>query len=462
MLRPATVPTIASLSALPLELLYQITSTFSVHELASLALVNRALFAKLGTSSPLLNGSVSKSSELIKSKTRLLSLLSRDPTLYPYLIACPACAVFHSPFPTEWWTRSAGDQISLRACEAVLHASRRPDSGGEGDYWEGMEVMAPYLPLQCHFNMLAGVMRAARCGWSQHGWEAGTVLNSVDEMTLDGEAEGDGKGWRVHRYHEFKVTNGHLLMKTERLFWLPRGSTSRPIEGDRKEEHETNEDTDTDGTKEENSATKEKNMEEKKDETTTIRNALKKLKEAMNNKGQWGMRYCCQHVWWEEYLAVFDDPEAIWWQKGQGDRSISVCDRCKKPHAGEVERVQPCESCYTDHSVGFVEIPDDQRWAGVFTTWKDLGSCESLDSPEWQSHLRGGAFSDRKNCNPPIPDIYLAWEGLAEDKETETRSAKGEKQDENGEKDVRVSYKPLIRSTRLKRLRGRQTCNLVG
>lgn len=49
--------------------------------------------------------------------------------------------------------------------------------------------------------------------------------------------------------------------------------------------------------------------------------------------------------------------------------------------------VNSCRKCYTDVSLCLVDDLGRGRKVCVLTSWKDLGTGEGLDSPQWQSHL---------------------------------------------------------------------------
>jgi len=450
---------VASLPILPTELLHQITAPLQPHERAALALANRTLLAKLGLSSLHPPGDNDNDdpeaiSKAKSTKFKLLALLARDPAMYPHLVPCPACVVFHPPFlPGNFLGghdrggrgrgRRSGIRtrdervIYMRACEGVVRggdggeesgSDLDDDEGGEeeegeeADSNESHALLSPYLPAQCHFNMVAGVMRSWRCGWASDergglkaAWmDSGEkmhmdVCETSDVRDMDGGVEGlelvtvSGGKWRIHRYHEFAVRDGRLLVKTERLLgWFP---SSRRSGGDNKAEV---------------------------DNTEVIRYALHKLKSSFEGNQAWSMRDCCRHDTWERYFALWDDPELSWWQTGSGGHESNLCRRrrCVKVHVGdgEIGRVTACMRCYTDHSAGFVKAPGDQGgWVAVLTTWKDLGTGESLDSLEWQSHL---AYEESHGGHGLVrdlgaPDVFWAWGGLEAEKRAELQRSRG-------------------------------------
>ncbi len=73
--------------------------------------------------------------------------------------------------------------------------------------------------------------------------------------------------------------------------------------------------------------------------------------------------------------------------------------------------VRACEYCYTDPSLGFVDLPDNRGRVCVMTTWKDLGDGQKLDNREWQSHLDAAdsTWTKVRKWNTE-PWIYQAFE----------------------------------------------------
>ncbi|KAK0648510.1 hypothetical protein B0T16DRAFT_408326 [Cercophora newfieldiana] len=177
----------------------------------------------------------------------------------------------------------------------------------------------------------------------------------------------------------------------------------------------------------------------------------------------WQMDACCRHDHWERYFALWEDGEAKWWRTGTGGHEEDLCRRsaCGKLHVGdgEIGRVTACMRCYTDHGAGFVKMPGGNAgWVCVLTTWKDLGTGESVDSLEWQSHLRtqqssNGGESRIRNLSEP--DVFWAWEGLESEKRAELQQARGMPFTPEEEVDTSVNpQSPIVHTTvvRMKRL----------
>ncbi|KAK5657425.1 hypothetical protein OQA88_2997 [Cercophora sp. LCS_1] len=355
-----------SLTTLPTELLLTITTNFHPEETASLALTCHTLLHKLGATSFSLQS---------PQKYNLLRLASKD-GIYPHLIVCPLCHVFHTPFPLDWWRRAVGDQISMRLCETSWHSNK-------SESWDTIEIISPELPPQTHFNMVAAVMRCHRFGWPGFGPE---VLNSGDRVEIG--------GWRIHRYHDFGIRGGHLLLKAERLVWLKEGEN--------------------------------------------LAEAVEILSKAVAEKKGWKFEAFCGHLMWARDVGVLKGGCVAGWEGGimEGE-----CGECNRDHGKEIGRVKTCGKCYTDYAVAFVDMPDGKGKVCVLTTWKDLGSGERLESPEWRSHLRVKPPPPSAARQGSPPSVYLAWDSFA----VVAKEGKAGT-------DMSPGYDPLIRPQRLETL----------
>lgn len=61
-------------------------------------------------------------------------------------------------------------------------------------------------------------------------------------------------------------------------------------------------------------------------------------------------------------------------------RRLRTDSRFYRNHRGPVRR---CTGCYTDYAIGITDLTQAETYQRMFvvTTWKDLGSGESLDDP---------------------------------------------------------------------------------
>jgi hypothetical protein len=185
---------------------------------------------------------------------------------------------------------------------------------------------------------------------------------------------------KIGRYEDFRIVNGHLLRKTEMLLLL---------------------------------------------------HSAKQLSDAVGEmvaeiQGDLWTAAACGHVAWKHLYT-----EVLGWTPPSRPESArrktclwtheKSCSKCEistetqasldykrkflpmKPCEGDITRreddslstteaiaavgvVFSCEKCYTDISLCFVDDLGPGGRVCVLSSWKDLGTGEGLDSPQWQSH----------------------------------------------------------------------------
>lgn len=194
------------MDSLPTEMMLDIASYLPPETQAALALSNRKALQKLGSASLNLSG---------QSKHRQLLLLAKD-GLYPDDIPCPFCLRFHSShdisnpwgnqYPKE--RRLTGPRDCQGYFEGVMMSSIGPAPGMSA--LATKEATSSFLGPHVHFNTVAALMRSHRLGLTNE-------MSSTRETTLAGIS-------KICRYEDFRIVNGHLLLKTEMLLLLPRST----------------------------------------------------------------------------------------------------------------------------------------------------------------------------------------------------------------------------------------------
>lgn len=360
------------LDTIPVEIFLHMAIFLLPAERACLAMASHYMFDKLGRESLRLD---------VKAQYAFFQHLYKDGMFLPDVL-CPLCRVFHSPFRAPLWHADARDDI------------RWPE-GREGTApWGNSHAAMPYLPPHINFNMVAAVMKC-----HQHSSEA--ILPADLDSSI---AIYDG-GWRIHVYNQFRIHKNRLLLKTERLLLLRQVGLSI--------------------------------ME-------SISQIFLLMREYPVDLSQ-----ACRHIDWpSSYPVVFNSVRAVrrHFAHGAGGQICSwdgplPCFECTRDNIREYLTldnflVTACVRCYTDHSLGFVILPNDLGTVCVMTTWKDLGDGQRVTEHRWQSH----GFAPEV-CFPEFqysrkshrPRVYRAFEGM---------------------RGIRYSrYRPTVSRTRIEELR---------
>ncbi|KAK3942934.1 hypothetical protein QBC46DRAFT_424063 [Diplogelasinospora grovesii] len=331
----------STLEIIPLEIVQEIAEYLLPEAKAALALASRTMLYRFGTEALKLG---------LPSRYNLLLLLSKD-GIWLQDILCPFCYVFHAPFPIPAWP--SGPHTNTRACQTEKADGKRKP-------WE-QAISSPWLPAHVTFNTVAAVMRCHRHNSTAYMPE---TLASSDKFEI-----GDCK---VHCYHDFRIVNGHLLLKTEKLVLPCKG----------------------------------------KAKTTNAFSQVQAILQIPQNEA-WKLNEGCVHINFilGGHVVLNNQPEfdinAI--QHTCASSHAMPCFKCS--WVGK-RCVFYCWSCYTDYSLGFVDLPGNGGRVCVLTTWKDLGSGECIKNREWQSHCcKGWSFRHFPDgCSPCVPEVYMAFE----------------------------------------------------
>lgn len=330
------------LETLPSELFFHMAAHLNPTDRAALALGSRTMLHLLGREVLTLQGN---------ERFSLLCRLERD-GVNKADILCLGCHVFHPP-------------------RLSLSTSRYLDCTQTHDVrtWASFN-----LPAQFHFNFLAAVMRSHR-----HGWTAYTTDTLASSYRLFEQSSPVYKSLPVYTKHDTslypqfdsyticKIIHGHLIVKTE--------TSMMPC----------------------------KDFEGLVD-TLCIPKLLEFLQES------WLRKCCCAHITWTDYYDyVFDEKAAsrqglqklyrrIWPIPHTRSRRLSFGD--------DSSRVHSCMRCYTDFTFCITDLLLNNTFRRVFilTTWKDLGSANSLDDPTWRTHI----FDPKIQPSPVIRSAYNA------------------------------------------------------
>ncbi|KAK3313164.1 hypothetical protein B0H66DRAFT_387481 [Apodospora peruviana] len=340
-----------SLETIPLEIVLQVAKFLSRIERASLALVSRGMLIRLGTDVFKLDS---------RAQYAFLHLLHRDGMFLPDVL-CPVCRVFHSPFPIH--------DLTSKSCYRSMRACQTQQSWERGD--------TPYLPVQVTFNTVAAVLSCSR-----HNM---TRLFAPETLASSHKVEEDL--FKIHTYYNFRVVCGHLIIKTEKLI-LPAKHADDILDA--------------------------------------VRHASKVFEEH-----PWDVGKCCRHVTWasqypiplkslpaENHEGVDDLLESKHREHHHcaWNHSLPCTLDCGLSNQNKNNfLVEACDLCFTDYSLGFVDLPDTRGRACVLTSWKDLGRGQIPADEEWQSHLwpdHSMTFRDsfHPSRSPVVPDIYRGYE----------------------------------------------------
>jgi hypothetical protein len=373
------------MDSLPTELMQDIASYLPSESQAALALSNKKTLYMLGSATLKLSG---------QAKHRLLLLLAKD-GLYPDDIPCPFCLRFHSSpeISNPWGSQTCeGRRLTApRDCQ-VCFCSVAP-TRALYNMPRAQKAISTFLGPRVHFNTVAALMRSHRLGRKK-------------EMPPTREIMPTRTG-NILRCEDFRIVNGHLLLKTEMLL-LP---------------HSTNQLSDD------------------------VRHMVDSIYE-----DAWTAHACGHSTWLDLYpevlglahpsqLEIVKHKTCLWTHEnscsecgipaerqalfgcgrnslftkfcggdttGPEDDSLSIT----KVLAG-VGVVLSCEDCHTDVSLCFVDDLGPGRRVCVLTSWKDLGTGEELgegfDSREWHSHLWTVA-SHLRNLGRKRETVFEAYE----------------------------------------------------
>lgn len=303
----------SGLKGLPTKVLSLIAAYTSPIDQASLALVSRTELHKLGRASLQLQG---------KARLSLLTRLERD-GVRPADVLCPQCQVFHAPdlsLPLGWYFENG---TAFRPCAQFHTRAASSQTLPKG------HIISAFLPLRLHFNMIAGVMRCHRHGWSTHPVETLSSTSRYDYSV-------HSRYPKVFSTTRCKIVNGRLLAKTEKLIYLC------------------------------------KNLAD-------LRNAFTKVR--LLFKRDWALHHVCGHfVWTESYPRNLKSPNGRIW------RNSPISEESPSLRPG-LHRVVGCAWCYTDCALSAYDLPNNGGRVISLTTWKDLGYGRSIKDSRWRSHL---------------------------------------------------------------------------
>ncbi|KND88253.1 hypothetical protein TOPH_07053 [Tolypocladium ophioglossoides CBS 100239] len=295
---------LSSLERLAAELVLEIAAHMSPADQASLALVSRTGLRKLGRASLQLQGA---------SRLDFLVRLERDGAR-PADALCPQCRVLHPPhlsLPPAWYSDYGA---AIRPCA-------QSSSAGSAALLKKSQIASAFLPLQLHFNMVAGVMRCHRHGWSTYSAE--TLSSSSRYKYFD-----KSRYPKLVSTTQCRIVNGHLVAKTEKLIFLCKGSAG-------------------------------------------LQDAASKVVQLLER--EWALRHCCGHQRWAQryYSTLLSCRDRIW-------SSRPISEALSFLHLDR-HRVKGCGLCYTDCALSAYDLPDDRGRVITLTTWKDLGSGYSIN-----------------------------------------------------------------------------------
>jgi hypothetical protein len=208
------------------------------------------------------------------------------------------------------------------SCRSAEEAVRAED-------WTAQNLFMLALPDAIPFNLVAAVLRCHR-----HKYP---FLNM--DLLLPSEILQDKRAM-IQVHHNFRIVKAHLLLKTERLILLGQADTG----------------------------------------TIAVQQARSMILEH-----RWVVNQICAHSSW---TSMFPDMGGTplprhTCSKGPLKNSTPACHDYILCNSVVV---RSCAYCYTDHTFSYVDLPGKRGRVCALTTWKDLGSGDDPEGPEWKSH----------------------------------------------------------------------------
>ena len=357
-----------SLETIPSDIISKIAQLLSPVDRACLALVSRSLLSSFG-------GSPSNSKHVFgdlddESRYNLLLYLSGDGMYICDHVLCQWCRKFHSPWPTSTWGADA----------ALLHYSKVTDRPVD-ETWRQCEQYPGHwqclnfsivLPSALHFNMVKFWMFRDKML---------SVIGDVPReplMTYNQTYSLPG-GHELFSQNTFKIVKVgrkskqvcNLIVKTETFIRLGRTQNDE-----------------------------------------AIMQSISEVSKALTNTSvhdvfiPYSVKKICQHYCWYSFADVFEDADGTYYSAFLGPRHVKVSPMSRrnmwvrshdtqerrakkvKKDYGNYNNIRQCDKCHTDYALSFLPRPEKEKTGVcVLTTWKNLGTGQSVSDDKWQSHL---------------------------------------------------------------------------
>ncbi|KAK7402642.1 hypothetical protein QQX98_011622 [Neonectria punicea] len=331
-LEPANLKPKTTIQNIPAETLVEIATILSPVDRASFALAYRHTHGIIGRALRL-DGA---------NQYQLLSRLEGDGVLLTDIL-CSICRKFHPPRRNRAWTAQEG----LRDCV----------KGGAREVLQNSD--SPFLPEEVYFDLVAAILRCHRFNSKQYD------VNLLGSRRLYGRGNA-----KIGAVVSAKVFDRHLLLKTE-MFLFAGTNRASALEN------------------------------------------ISQLESLLHGHRHLGN--ICRHNRWANIWTWMFPPHprrvqstnpatsSVVQTADLPEQDLQTClwthertcwTRCDASSRLETNMtgIWSCMGCLTDYKISTLHVENAHPKAErtkilVFTSWKDLGSGESVYDPQWNGHL---------------------------------------------------------------------------